>query len=121
MQAAMMVALGGAIGSVLRFGVNELGVKGFGTSFPLHTLFVNVVGCFAMGIVTGLAIARMDMTENLRLFLTTGLLGGFTTFSAFALDFAMLTKSSAISAATYAILTVVLSLVAVFAGLALAR
>jgi fluoride exporter len=118
---ALWVALGGAIGAVARFGVSEIGVR-LSHGFPWQTLAVNVVGCFAMGIVAGLLQIRQPLPDFLRPFLITGVLGGFTTFSAFALDFSVLVeRQSHVEAFGYAVGSVVLSLVAVFAGLALTR
>lgn len=118
---AFWVALGGAIGAVLRFGANEIGAK-LAPQFPWHTFAVNVAGCLAMGVIAGLVQAKFQLSDSLRLFLTTGILGGFTTFSAFALDFAVLFERQSHAAALgYMMGSVVFSLGAVFAGLALAR
>jgi fluoride exporter len=118
----VMVALGGAIGSVARYGVNSASMRIFGSEFPWHTLLVNATGSFAMGLIAQLAMSRLDLPESARLFLMTGLLGGFTTFSAFALDYVQLVESKGHGIAVmYVMASVVLSLAAVFAGLALAR
>lgn len=86
MKEVALVALGGAIGSVSRY----LVVVGLGTkslwSLPLPTIAVNVIGCFAIGLVHGFASSREWFDPNTTLFLTTGLLGGFTTFSAFGYE-----------------------------------
>jgi fluoride exporter len=79
---AFWVALGGAIGSAARYGVNIIAPRFLGTSFPWATLVVNVVGCFAMGYLTAMLRQKFADDEHMRLFLTTGMLGGFTTFSA---------------------------------------
>jgi fluoride exporter len=122
MQNVLWVALGGAIGSAARYGINNAGLRLFGNDFPWATLFVNVVGCFLMGLVAMLAAARWELSEATRLFLTTGILGGFTTFSAFALDVAFLTQDRSQAAATgYVMASVAFSIAAVFAGMALAR
>jgi fluoride exporter len=116
------VALGGAIGSVARYGVNIFAANMYGTKFPWGTLCVNVLGCFAMGLFTFLLFGKFSDSQNLRLFLTTGVLGGFTTFSAFSLDFVTLVQRSGILvAATYALATVVLSFGAVVIGFLAAR
>jgi len=96
-------------------------VRLFGhTAFPLGVLTVNVVGSFAMGLFIGLA-AHRGLTP-LSPFVATGLLGGFTTFSAFSLEAVTLWERGAIGlAATYVLANVILSIVALFAGLALAR
>jgi CrcB protein len=122
MPAVLWVALGGAIGSSMRYGVNVWSGRAIGAEFPWATLIVNIVGCFAMGLLTGLLALRLQLTQELRLFLTTGILGGFTTFSAFALDAAALAERREFNVATiYVLASVVLSLGAVFLGLTLAR
>ena len=83
----LWVALGGAIGSSARYGVNLVAPRFLGAGFPWATLIVNVLGCFAMGYTTALLITKFPQDRNMQLFLTTGMLGGFTTFSAFSLDF----------------------------------
>ena len=82
----LVVFLGGGLGAALRHGVNRAAMHWWGTSFPFGTLLVNVVGCLAMGLLIGLFAAWPGTSQQLRLFFTTGLLGGFTTFSAFSLD-----------------------------------
>ena len=81
----LLVALGGAIGSVLRYLVSLLALEAFGTGFPWGTLAVNVIGSAAIGVCGGIALAG-----NPRLLLVTGMLGGFTTFSAFSLETGLL-------------------------------
>jgi fluoride exporter len=116
------VALGGAIGSVARYGVNIFATNMYGTKFPWGTLCVNVLGFFAMGLFTFLLFGKLSDSQNLRLFLTTGVLGGFTTFSAFSLDFVTLVqRSGVLVAVTYALATVVLSFGAVVIGFLAAR
>ena len=118
----LWVALGGAIGSMARYGVNVASARLIGGSFPWHTLTVNVLGCFIMGVIVELLALRLNAGNDLRAFLTTGILGGFTTFSAFALDFALLVeRKSFMAASSYAVASVALSLMAVFAGLYLVR
>jgi fluoride exporter len=116
------VALGGAIGSAARYGVNVFAAALYGTKFPWGTLFVNIFGCFAMGLFTFLLFGKLSDSQNLRLFLTTGVLGGFTTFSAFSLDFVTLVqRSGLLIAVSYALATVVLSFGAVVIGFLAAR
>jgi CrcB protein len=122
MALVLWVAVGGAIGAAARHGVNVWSGRWFGTEFPWHTLSVNLIGCFAMGLLTGLLALRLSLPQEARAFLATGILGGFTTFSAFALDFAMLVERKAlVTAGIYAAASVLLSLVAVFSGLWLMR
>ena len=119
MMTFLSVALGGAIGASARFAVNLLAVRLFGTGFPAGTLGVNVLGSFAMGV---LAVLLLDRASPLAPFLLTGVLGGFTTFSAFSLDTLMLWERGEPGLAlVYVILSVAASLLAVFAGLALGR
>ncbi len=122
MPIVFWVALGGAIGSAARYGVNVWSGKLLGTGFPWHTLIVNLAGCLAMGVLTGLMALKLSLAHETRAFLTTGILGGFTTFSAFSLDVALLVERKAMLAAgAYAAASVLLSLAAVFAGLHLVR
>jgi fluoride exporter len=118
----LWVALGGGIGAAARHGVNVWSGRVFGTEFPWHTLIVNVAGCFIMGVLTGLLALKLNLSPEARAFLTTGILGGFTTFSAFSLDFALLMeRKSHLAAGGYVAASVLLSLVAVFLGLQLIR
>lgn len=115
-----IVFLGAGIGGALRHGVNVSAVRLFGLGFPLGTLIVNVFGSLAMGLLAGYFAYRTGIPQHMRLFLTTGVLGGFTTFSAFSLDVALLMERHAYGlAAAYAALSVVASLAALFAGLAI--
>ena len=118
----LWVALGGGIGAAARHGVNVWSGRVLGTEFPWHTLVVNVLGCFIMGLLTGLMALKLNLSNEARAFLTTGILGGFTTFSAFSLDVALLVERKAMLAAgSYVASSVLLSLAGVFAGLHLAR
>jgi fluoride exporter len=111
------VALGGAIGSSARHGVNISAARLLGSGFPWATLIVNVLGCFAMGVITAFLRSKMPDDENMRLFLTTGLLGGFTTFSAFSLDFfGLMQRGEMPLAIGYAVASVALSIIAVMFG-----
>ncbi len=117
MTGFIWVALGGAIGSSARYGVNISAARLLGGDFPWGTLTVNVVGCFVMGVITALLHAKIPDDENTRLFLVTGLLGGFTTFSAFSLDFfSLLQRGQTPLALGYAMASVVLSVIAVMVG-----
>ena len=121
-MAYFMVFIGGGLGAALRHGVNIGSARLFGTSFPVGTLTVNVVGCLVMGLLAGYFAFKGDVGQHWRLFLTTGILGGFTTFSAFSLDVAALyERGEPALAAGYIAASVILSLAAVFAGLALMR
>ena len=115
------VALGGAIGSALRYLTNLAALRLLGVGFPWGTAAVNVVGSFAMGL---LAVLLLERTGNSRFasFLLTGVLGGFTTFSAFSLDAVRLVEQGHMDSAVYYIAgSVALSLAALMIGMALAR
>ncbi len=121
-MAYFMVFIGGGLGAALRHGVNIGSARLFGTSFPVGTLTVNIIGCLVMGLLAGYFAFKGDVGQHWRLFLTTGILGGFTTFSAFSLDVAALyERGEPALAAGYIAASVILSLAAVFAGLALMR
>ena len=114
----LIVFLGAGIGGAGRHGVNVLMARLFGTGFPLGTFTVNVVGCFLMGLIAGFFAFRGHLPQEARLFLTTGILGGFTTFSAFSLDAALLwERGEGGLAALYVAASVVLTLAGVAAGL----
>ena len=118
----ILVAVGGAIGASLRHLVNLASLRLAGPGFPWGTMAVNVAGSFAMGVFVELLARRLNASNELRLFIATGVLGGFTTFSAFSLDFAVLwERGVALSALAYAITSVIGSILALFLGLWLAR
>ncbi len=127
MTPALLVFLGAGFGGLMRHLVNIGAVKLFGLlSFPAATLFINVLGCFLMGVITALFALRSGeggfWTQHMRLLLTTGMLGGFTTFSTFSLEFALLVERGAtLHAAVYALGSLALCLLAVFAGMAAIR
>ena len=115
----LIVFLGAGIGGALRHGVNLASVRVFGLGFPFGTLIVNVMGSLAMGLLAGYFAYRTGVPQHMRLFLTTGILGGFTTFSAFSLDAALLMERHAYGlTAAYVAVSVAVSLAALFAGLA---
>ena len=118
----LIVFAGAGIGGALRHGVNLAAARMFGLGFPFGTIIVNVLGSFLMGVLAGYFAFRTGLPQHVRLFLTTGVLGGFTTFSAFSLDAALLMERHAYwSAAAYMAGSVLLSLMALFAGLSLFR
>ena len=122
MALTLWIALGGAIGAVLRHVLNIGIAKVAGSNFPWHTMLINISGSFVMGLLISLMALRWNVSNDLRAFLTTGILGGYTTFSAFSLDFAVLVERKAYAlAGAYALGSVVVSLLAIFAGMALAR
>jgi CrcB protein len=118
----LIVFLGAGIGGALRHGVNVGATRYFGLGFPYGTLIVNIAGSFIMGLFAGYFAFRPGVPQHLRLFLTTGILGGFTTFSSFSLDTALLIERHAFGlAAGYVIGSFAASLSALFLGLALFR
>jgi CrcB protein len=120
----LLVFLGGGIGAAGRHGINIAAARLFGSGFPVGTMFINVTGSFVMGLVAAWFAFRAagEISQHARLFLTTGILGGYTTFSAFSLDAALLwERGEAFNAALYVIVSAGLSLLALFAGLALVR
>ena len=119
-MAYLIVFMGAGIGGALRHGVNVAAARFIGLGFPMGTLIVNVAGSLLMGLFAGYFAYRTGITQHMRLFLTTGLLGGFTTFSAFSLDAALLMERHAYGlVAAYVGLSVVASLAALFAGMAI--
>ena len=118
-----LVALGGAIGAGARHLANIAALRLLGPAFPFGTFAVNVIGGFAMGLLAGwLALKYQGGEQALRLFLATGILGGFTTFSAFSLDAVLLWEGGAVAAALfYVVGSVMLSILGLVAGLALMR
>lgn len=108
----LYVALGGALGSVLRYGVSRL----VASSFPWGTLTVNLLGCLLIGLLTGLVL-KGTLSAEMKLLLVTGLCGGFTTFSTFANEsFQMLKVGDALMAAVYVGVSVFVGVLAVFVG-----
>ena len=116
----LIVFMGAGIGGALRHGVNVAAARIFGLGFPMGTLIVKVTGSLLMGLFAGYFAYRTGIPQHMRLFLTTGVLGGFTTFSAFSLDTALLVERHAYGRAAANVgLSVVASLAALFAGLAI--
>jgi CrcB protein len=118
----LIVFLGGGLGAMLRHGMNLLGARLFpGLGFPIATMTVNITGSIVMGVLVA-AFALKGGTQHWRLFLTTGILGGYTTFSSFSLDVALLyERGDLVSAALYILGSVVLSIAGIFLGLTLTR
>jgi len=120
--AYLIVFLGAGIGGALRHGVNLTAARLLGTSFPYGTLTVNVVGSLAMALIAEFFALRSGMSQEWRLFLTTGILGGFTTFSSFSLDAMTLwERGETLSAALYVLASLVLSFGAFLFGLWIVR
>jgi fluoride exporter len=121
-QAYLLVFIGGGIGAALRHAVNVVLGREFGTAFPFHTLFANVTGSLVMGVLAAYFGLRMGSPQWLRLFLTTGILGGYTTFSTFSLDSIVLWERGQYGwAAAYVVGSVAASLAGVLLGAMLVR
>jgi CrcB protein len=119
---ALFVAIGGAVGCVARFLIVSLVAENFPASIPYGTLLVNIVGSLVIGASVGFADRFHWMQHEWRIFLTAGFCGGFTTFSAFALENAqMLIERNYGSFAIYSLLSFALCIAAVFAGMQLAK
>lgn len=122
MRLLLLACAGGAIGAGLRHLVNTGAVRLLGIGLPWGTVVVNVAGSFLMGFLVEALALRFDGSPELRVFLATGILGGLTTFSAFSLDFAvLLQRGDHLAAALYLAGSVVISILALFAGLAAGR
>lgn len=122
LKTILYIALGGAIGSVLRFLTSFFVAKFWSNYFPLATFLTNVIGCFLIGIFIGF-LAKNNMTDtNLKWFLITGFCGGFTTFSAFGLEnINLFQNNNVILAFSYIALSVVAGLFAVWLGLFISK
>jgi CrcB protein len=119
---ALLAAAGGAIGAAARYLVNVLTLHMFGPGFPWGTLTVNIAGSFIMGLFIALGALRFDFSSEVRVLVATGILGGFTTFSAFSLDFATLFERKDYGlTAIYLAGSVGLSILALFAGMMIVR
>ena len=117
----LIVFVGAGIGGAIRHGVN-VAFRALGSGFPYGTLLINVVGSLAMGLLAGLFALKFDPGQSWRLFLTTGILGGFTTFFTFSLEAVVLyERGELVSMAAYVIASVMLSIGGLFAGLFIVR
>jgi CrcB protein len=118
----LIVFLGGGVGAAIRHGVNIAGLRALGADFPYATFFINVTGSIIMGCAAAYFAFKGGATQHWRLFLTTGVLGGYTTFSTFSLDAVLLyERDQYAAAAIYVLGSVVLSIGGLLAGLAAVR
>ena len=118
----LLVGFGGFIGSAARYLLSGTITKWFLTPFPVGTFIVNILGCLLIGIIYGVASRFGWLTEEWRLFLATGICGGFTTFSAFALEgFKLMEISEYWTFAGYTLLSVIFCLLAVFFGVSISK
>lgn len=118
----ILVFLGGGLGASLRHAVNVGCARACGTNFPYGTFLINITGSLVMGLIAGYLAFKGEASQPWRLFVMTGILGGYTTFSAFSLDAVLLYERGEPGlAALYVAASVVLSIVGLVAGLALVR
>ena len=121
LQTYLIVFVGAGLGGSLRHGVNRIALA-VGSSFPWNTVAINITGCLVMGLTAGWFAFRGEASQGMRLFLTTGILGGYTTFSAFSLDAALLwERGQERAAVAYVVVSVIASLIGVATGLAVMR
>ena len=122
MKMLLLASAGGAIGAGTRYAISHwFAVKGL-IGFPWATLFINVTGSALMGLTVGLLMSRAEMPVELRVFLATGILGGYTTFSAFSLEIWQLFERGEVgAAAVYVVASVVLSIAGLAGGIFVAR
>jgi len=122
MNVILAIAIGGAVGSLARHYLSASIYGVTGSAFPFGILVVNVLGGLVMGIIVELGALKLNYTPEMRAFLTTGMLGGFTTFSTFSLDAALLIeRGNWLGSAAYIAASVLLSIGALFTGLWLVR
>jgi CrcB protein len=122
MMGYLIVFIGAGIGGAFRHGANLLAARLMGISFPYGTLAINIIGSLLMGLCAAYFAFKGDASQPWRLFLTTGILGGFTTFSAFSLDTAVLwERGDFLGAVLYVLGSVILSILALFLALWLGR
>jgi CrcB protein len=118
----VLVFLGGGLGSMLRYAMTIASGRAFGTHFPWGTFLINITGSTVMGLIAGYLAFKGEASQPWRVFLMTGILGGYTTFSAFSLDAALLYERGELGLAVlYVTGSVLLAICGLFAGLALVR
>lgn len=117
-----IVFLGGGLGAAIRHGINLCVLRLMGAGFPYATMLINITGSIIMGLAAAYFAFKGDASQHWRLFLTTGILGGYTTFSTYSLDAVLLYERGEVGlAAFYVIGSVVISIAGLFAGLAIVR
>jgi CrcB protein len=118
----VLVFIGGGLGSSLRHTINIVCTRCIGTGFPYGTFIINITGSTVMGLIAGYLAFKGEASQPWRLFLMTGILGGYTTFSAFSLDAALLYERGEVGLALFYVLgSVLFAIAGLFAGLALIR
>ncbi|MDE1174583.1 MAG: fluoride efflux transporter CrcB [Parvibaculaceae bacterium] len=122
MNPILVVAAGGALGSVARYLVGVWSMRLFGIGFPWGTLAVNLVGAFVIGLVVELSALKLQLAPETRLFIVTGILGGFTTFSAYALEVStLMQRGNHALAALYAFGSIIAGVGAIFLAIFIVR
>ncbi len=122
MYAYLIVFLGSGIGGALRHGVNQLITHFLGTKFPFGIITINITGSLILGLLTGYFAFKGEAPQHWRLFLTTGIVAGYTTFSTFSLDSVLLwERGDLLLSAVYIFFSVALSLAAIMAGIWIMR
>ncbi len=122
MRLLLLATMGGALGAGARHLVNVGFARWLGPSFPWSTVFINIFGSLLMGLVLETLVLRCNGSVDLRIFLATGILGGFTTFSAFSMDaVTLIQRGDMASAALYIGGSVMFSILGLYAGLSIAR
>jgi CrcB protein len=122
LRAVIAVALGAAMGGVLRYVVGQIFLQRFGPGFPYGTLFINVSGSFLIGVIAELALTRaIGVTPLTRMFIATGILGGYTTFSTFSLDGVTLLEQGWLTPSIYAAMSVILGMLGAGVGMTCVR
>lgn len=121
-RAVIAVALGAAMGGVLRYVVGQIFLQRFGPGFPYGTLFINVSGSFLIGVIAELALTRaIGVTPLMRMFIATGILGGYTTFSTFSLDGVTLLEQGWLTPSIYVAMSVILGMLGAGVGMTCVR
>jgi CrcB protein len=123
MNPYLLVAIGGALGSMARYGTGVLVGKAWSASFPLGTMLINIVGSLTMGLFIGYLVRTTPAWQaDARLFVAVGVLGGFTTFSSFSLDAVSMLERGELGLALFYVLgSVIIGIAALFAGLVVMR
>lgn len=122
MQKYIYIMMGGALGAVLRFVSEKIHIWHYSENIPLNTLIINIIGCFVLALFLTVAFELMELNADLRLGISTGFLGAFTTFSTLCGEtVALLSGGEYILAISYIIISAVLGILAVYLGIVLAR